>query len=990
MFYISLSIILLFIILIITYLIYLSLYKIDYTYEEEPYVKPKYSSHKYSSLTFENGLKVILVQVDRDDKAGGAISFDYGYLDNRYNPGYISLALLSLINNTRIYSEDLENYFGSFGWDIREFYSSFYFEILGGGFQAYLKTFSELTYLNESDERFNNIDNVDLNFAYRFYSIQSYLLEYLIYGYQDSEGGDILPMGYNKIKEDLKKDNYTVIKNIMKTMLNDPSKIKIVLYSHYKMSLMKKMVLKYFSDIIQRKKLKNDINELYAYNTSEFTTKKIIYFPISNRGINFVEIDFFLNNENTTYNQLIKDSKYLNYIIYILNQTNEGSLYHELNNENKNIYIDSLSSSYEIILKNRIRFSIYILLTHYSYNYIPEIITKVYNYMNDIILYINNFNDSINDTRIEELQRISEQIFTFTEDAHETLFFQNIAINLFYKDEKDYLLKQEWFTKQNFIKNINTVKNYFNQLNINNSVIFLGINEATIIKYNLPQSNIGFIFQNKDITNFFGITYSSNNIDEHFSISYDNDFTTLLNPEKNDFISKYDYNSDLEYNSSDYDNYFKTIHKEISDANDNYLKVFWQKDTSFHIPKVFISIYFFHPFLRPNYDKLNSKKNDKLVFEFLLYIFYIRREIIEQLADAFRAGGNFFNMFYGEVSRNLNLYIYSDQVNKSLNIIKNIIYNSTHFKSEMDKKFEIYKEDALRYFLNIESDSDTQKIRYAFFESITKGEDNNLNPIYNLYNFPIASFNNITRKELDNEELKAITYSIKYIYIFGYYNETDSYDIYKLFNSTNHFDILLNTMANFNNTKISVSNFVEWALNRSLVTKNSNISCNINNDYTGYFMNFVKYTLKTSCLSDMLIDILSRNENFINSNIEIIKVQQNFIFMGYIFKNEKLENDELMDKIIVWLKEDDKMNKKVDVIGDKFYYFLKGYIKIKSLKHYNMVDSALENTYDHLYNTHEDNNILEFEIKNYENFIDEIRKFIYSGIPFVKIFKKND
>ena len=76
MFYISLLIILLFIILIITYLIFLSLYKIEYTYEEDPYVKPKYSSHKYSSLTFENGLKIILVQVDRDDKAGGAISFD--------------------------------------------------------------------------------------------------------------------------------------------------------------------------------------------------------------------------------------------------------------------------------------------------------------------------------------------------------------------------------------------------------------------------------------------------------------------------------------------------------------------------------------------------------------------------------------------------------------------------------------------------------------------------------------------------------------------------------------------------------------------------------------------------------------------------------------------------------------------------------------------------------------------------------------------------
>ena len=43
--------------------------------------------------------------------------------------------------------------------------------------------------------------------------------------------------------------------------------------------------------------------KLYAYNTSNFTTKKIIFYPISNRGINFVEIDYFLSNENITYNQ---------------------------------------------------------------------------------------------------------------------------------------------------------------------------------------------------------------------------------------------------------------------------------------------------------------------------------------------------------------------------------------------------------------------------------------------------------------------------------------------------------------------------------------------------------------------------------------------------------------------------------------------------------------------------------------------------------------
>ena len=88
-------------------------------------------------------------------------------------------------------------------------------------------------------------------------------------------------------------------------------------------------------------------------------------------------------NNNITYNQLIKDLQYLSYIIYILNRTDIGSLYYELNNNN-NISIKSLSSNFEIILKSKIKFSILINLNHYSYKYIKEIISKVYNYMNNI------------------------------------------------------------------------------------------------------------------------------------------------------------------------------------------------------------------------------------------------------------------------------------------------------------------------------------------------------------------------------------------------------------------------------------------------------------------------------------------------------------------------------------------------------------------------------------------------------------------------------
>ena len=87
-------------------------------------------------------------------------------------------------------------------------------------------------------------------------------------------------------------------------------------------------------------------------------------------------------NNNITFNQLIKDSQYLSYNIYILNRTDIGSLYYQLNNNN--ISIKSLSSNFEIILKSKIKFSILINLNYYSYKYIKEIISKVYNYMNNI------------------------------------------------------------------------------------------------------------------------------------------------------------------------------------------------------------------------------------------------------------------------------------------------------------------------------------------------------------------------------------------------------------------------------------------------------------------------------------------------------------------------------------------------------------------------------------------------------------------------------
>ena len=253
----------------IIFLIISSKYEVKYNIVENAYTKPKYSNHNYTSITFENGLKLVLVQIDTNDSAGGAISFDYGYLDNKYDPGYIKLAFLSL-KNYNIKNDDYENYFGEFDYEIGKYYTSFYFQILGGGFKKYLKTFSKLTYIEKDDERFNNInESIDeMNLDYSTKRKKDDLFEYLIYGYHNATGYEIFPEGTDEIKDELQEKNYEPIKNLMRALLSDPTKIKIVLYSHYKISTMKKIFLNYFRDIINKPKINNINNQmtLNAYN----------------------------------------------------------------------------------------------------------------------------------------------------------------------------------------------------------------------------------------------------------------------------------------------------------------------------------------------------------------------------------------------------------------------------------------------------------------------------------------------------------------------------------------------------------------------------------------------------------------------------------------------------------------------------------------------------------------------------------------------------
>ena len=592
---------------------------------------------------------------------------------------------------------------------------------------------------------------------------------------------------------------------------------------------------------------------------------------------------------------------------------------------------------------------------------------------------------------MEELDKISEQNFTFTEDAHDSTFYKNIANDLFYKDEKEILLKQMQFSKKDFIENITTVKFYYNQLTFNNSVLFLGFRNDTIIKHNLNNSEFSYLFNDIKPASL-KINYASNKLDKHIHPSYDNNYTKLLNPKKNEYISQFDSNSTLDYYEEDYNNYFTVRYKEVNESSNNLVKVFWKNDTSFHIPKILTTIYFFHPFSRPNKhsnDTSKIKPNDRLYFEYILFFAYIKRAMIEQLADVFRAG-NSFQIEFKENFIVFDLFFYSDIAGKAMKLFNNITYDKDKFMTELKQNFEIYKEIAFEDY-ELAGEFDLNKKRNRFFQEITKDKNEILPPIYNHYNFSKENFSDINYNDLKEEEIGLDIHLIKYIFLFGYCNERNASNILQIFNMHNKFYFQSSLeLAGYSGTVINDTNFVKWTLKKSLIEESHNVTCPCPSDEKKVyrFIIFNEYSLRSLCLCNMLQNILEKDSHFKNTFIYIRFFERKYIYLVFLFKKKISDTNyvKFINNISEILRGNKDMNEMVDLIGDKFYYLLKGYKKKTSINHDNMFASAWWITYDTLYERKQvDNSDLNFTMDKYQDFVDEIEKHINIQTKYIDI-----
>ena len=470
------SVLILFVSLIILLAFFIYYKESKYSFDIDPYEKPKLTNYTYENITFNNGLQVLLIQIPMNNSAGGAIVFDTGYLDTNFQDNNLSCAAYSLYYQGNIENSNQVNYsMGEFKYSVEEFYTSFQFKTMNDNFFDFLFDFKNLTEIMEEnfiDSKINEaLRKLEQDFGYKrgfTKKKENHLLEFLVYGYKDNKANDVQRESRRRVDNNI--DIPTIRDNVNKLL--EPSKVKIVLMSKHKLSWTKKYMLKYFQNIINREKNSNDFNKSIN-GKNNFTTHKIISMAIDGNESNYINIIYYINktDKESDLDFYIK-YKYFNYLKYILEETNEHSLYYNLTNS-KDFNIKSLYCGFDIIFTNTIKFDITIELTLTSYlnNGIEKIINNVYSYINKIVNHVLNMNE--NDERYKELQIILKQNFTFTEDSDNVVIFsKKKGIDIIHKNCYNYFLKENWIPDLN----LNDMKKLFRQLNPKNSVVIFGYN----------------------------------------------------------------------------------------------------------------------------------------------------------------------------------------------------------------------------------------------------------------------------------------------------------------------------------------------------------------------------------------------------------------------------------------------------------------------------------------------------------------------------------
>ena len=886
------------------------------------------------------------------DMDGGAIVIEDGYLDNPYAQGISSFAtaLLSHIAFEDInHIPNLDDYFGSFIHETEDHFINFRFDVLNAGFTKFLSDYGKILNIDfdkisENIDTYKSkimseLDNIYLNKINYIENRENHLLEYLVYGFNDSNNNDILPEG-NNLSLSLYNDT-ELVNNVSEYIQNliNPEKIKIVLFSKYKFIISSKYMKNYFHYLTHKQNNTNKrYEEKYKYEINDFKKSQIIYIKANDHESNYIKIIYYIDKiKNESYSELIYKSNYLIYITDFLMETKNGSLYSLLTNST-DYNIKSINAYYEIILKSKIKFTIYIELN--CLKNINDIIFITYQYIHKIIEEAIGRNLQMN--RYFDLRNLCYQHIKFLEKTYDTIdLAKNNGKNIIftkYKPEYYYYIDcLLFYNYQNSTEVLEETQKYLSQLTPNNSVIILGLKDDDRKNITCNEDchfklNCSFFTDDNNIKNttYYDVYYKNYFFDyydfeKYLDINTNSDIEYI----NNSYISK--HNKSLLDMPKEELNDIERLDNKTATLNNFYFK----RNVNFHVPKVYISLNLFHPYLRPNNTETNKKKCN--YFKILEIFSAIKRKINDKLADAIRAA-NEITFGQNENYLFINILCFEDIAYKIVETIKNIIIDTNWTSTDFITNNVIYKNEVFEDYLIFDKSNIEEISKYYFYCELK-------NSLYNKYEFFPKDFEQEYYEkcisDLENE-LDDLTTFIINGYIYGFYSKDQAIKLYDLFEiqdiSIKFNDIIKN--ANIND--INAENYVNW-VNEINELKNNYNQVNINSGVYNktYFDNYgIRYISFDEIINhdESLINITIFESVFSKASINYESSLVNYdmfyyrdIYFELIFydsnKKNTIPNNQTVSK--EWKKRIDNcysFNDPVDNIGNRYYYIKKNFV----------------------------------------------------------------
>ena len=150
------------------------------------------------------------------------------------------------------------------------------------------------------------------------------------------------------------------------------------------------------------------------------------------------------------------------------------------------------------------------------------------------------------------------------------------------------------------------------------------------------------------------------------------------------------------------------------DNKTSFYKFYFKRDTTFKIPKVFISLHLFHPYLRPmNNDEIEQYC---LYFKIVEMFTAIRRKINDELSDALRAG-NEIEFGLNENYLYIDIYCYEDIAYKIMEKIRDILFYTNWESTDFKSNNEIYKNEVFQDFLYSDIFEYSKNAFYSFLKN---------------------------------------------------------------------------------------------------------------------------------------------------------------------------------------------------------------------------------------------------------------------------------